>query len=92
MVRWRDEIGERRLHGGRGSSLAKTAAGAAVFYLLCLFLNGEALYRNADQMPYGRVRDISLRLTQPLRFLSRTTGLYRVRDRIEQTLNKDRPS
>jgi hypothetical protein len=89
MVRWRDEIGERRLHAGRGGSLSKTALGVAVFYLISLLLNGDALYRNAEQMPYGHVRDISLRLTQPLRFVSRTTGLYRIREWIEQTWNKE---
>lgn len=89
MVRWRDEIGERRLHAGRGAGLSKTALGVAVFYLLCIVLNGDALYRNAEQMPYGRVRTISMRLTQPLRFVSKTTGLCRIRDWIEKNWNKE---
>jgi hypothetical protein len=91
MVRWRDEIGERRAKAGNGIGLGPTLAGVAVFFLASILFNGESLWNNARSMPYGRIRDISLRLTLPLQQLSRGTGLNRFRQWIENTWNKENP-
>jgi hypothetical protein len=90
MVRWRDEIGERRSKAGRGISLSRVCIGLAVFYLVAILLDGDALYRNAEQMPFGPSRTVSLRLSQPLKWISRATGLFRFREWIEQRWNKDK--
>ena len=89
MVRWRDEIGERRLKADRGIPLAQASLGVLVFFLISLLLNGESLHRNAEEMPYGAPREISLRLTAPLRWISRATGSARIREWIEQFRNKE---
>jgi hypothetical protein len=88
-MRWIDEVGERRLKAGRGIPLRQAAIGVAVFYAACLLLNGEALYRNAEQLTFGAPREIVVRLAAPLRWISRTTGLYRIRELIEQAWNKE---
>ncbi len=92
MVRWRDEIGERRAQGGRGIPLAPTLTAVIAFYLAGILLNGDALYKNAERMPYGRVRQTSLRVTAPLRWASRASRLYLVREWIETVWNKESPT
>jgi len=89
MVQRIDEIGERRARSGQGIRLSRTILAVALFFLVSLLLNGEALHRNADQMPYGPVRQISLRLTAPLRAVSRASRLPLLRAWIETTWNKE---
>ena len=89
MATWRDDIGTRRARAGQGNSLARTLAAVVVFYLAAVLLNGDALHKNAEQLPFGRVRQASLQLTAPLRWISRASRLYLVREWIETVWHKE---
>lgn len=58
----------------------------AIFYGLLLLLNGSALLREAELMPYGRGRDICVALARPLAAVSELTRLDRPRGWIERTV------
>lgn len=59
----------------------------AVFYVVALLMNGEALLRNAKLMPYGRYRDTMVVLVQPFAWLSQN-GLGWVRERVAEERDK----
>ncbi len=92
MARWRDEIGERRAKAGQGLPLARVCAGVVAFYLLAILLNGDAVYQNAEKLPFGPGREASLRLALPLKWISRTSGFYKVREWIEHVWHKENPT
>lgn len=58
----------------------------AVFYVLMLLLNGSALLREAELLPYGRGRDVCVALARPLAAVSGATRLDRPRGWIERTV------
>ena len=60
MARWRDEIGERRAQAGQGTPLGPALLGFTAFAILALLLNGEALHRNAQLMPFPRPVQVRL--------------------------------
>ena len=49
------------------------------FYVFAAVLNGEALLREAELLPYGPGRDLAIRLARPLAWSARITQLGRLR-------------
>jgi hypothetical protein len=47
------------------TEIKRTAAAIVVFYILMLFLNGEALLRNAELMPFGSYRRCMVAFCRP---------------------------
>lgn len=50
-----------------GASVARTAAGVAVFFAALLLLNGKGIDERVSTLEYGRNRDALLAVTTPLR-------------------------
>ena len=67
--------------------LRKTAVAILVFYILALCMNGEALLRNAELMPYGRFRDTMVVLVQPFAWIARN-GPGWLRERVSEKQDK----
>jgi len=55
---------------GRSKTWRAAAAGLAVFYALVALMNAPAMERNAENMDYGAVRDVTKALVRPLARLS----------------------
>jgi len=64
---------------GAGVSRRKAHAALLTFYILAAVLNGGALQREAELLPYGRGRDLAIRLARPFAWSARVTGLDRLR-------------
>ena len=69
-----------------GVSVGRTVFCVAVFFVFMLLLNGKAMYKSAECLEYGRVRDFWLAVLKPLQRSSEFTGLFYLRELTETTL------
>ena len=59
-----------------------------VFFIFMLLFNGVAMYASATRLEYGATRDFWVSVLRPLERVSRTSGLFLLRDQTEKTLGK----
>lgn len=81
-------IGAERRASGQGQTIRCTAVALFSFYVFAGLLNGTALQRDIELMPYGKKRDICVALIKPVAWLSRQTHLGDARTWLEQHLHK----
>ncbi len=78
------EIEEQRHRAGCGCRPARAARAVFLFYLVAALLNADALERGASRMPYGRGRDVCLRVTAPLARVGHVLRLTALRRAVER--------
>ena len=83
-------IGAERRANGHGQTIRCTAAALFSFYIFAGLLNGVALQRDIELMPYGKKRDICVILIKPVAWLSQQTHLGDARTWLEQRLHKEK--
>ena len=83
------DIGVGRSQQGCGQSIRRTAVAVLCFYVCAGLLNGEAIRRDLELMPYGNKRDVCLALVQPLAWLSRVSHVGDFRIWLESALHKE---
>ena len=69
--------------------MIRTTVALLAFYLLALLFNGEALYREAERLPYGEHRDFCVALAKPLATISQITRLGWPRAWLEKRIDKE---
>jgi hypothetical protein len=70
-----------------GLSRRRTHRGVVLFYTLALLLNGGALERTVERLPYGAARRFWLSIVSPVATLSRATNLDAPRQWIEHSIH-----
>lgn len=79
-----DLIEERRQKEGRGCARRITHITVALFFCLAAPLNGPALLREAELLPYGRYHDVCVSAAKPLAAAAEWLRLDRPRAGIER--------
>lgn len=64
----------------------QAALSLAFFYILVLALNGAAMLRSAEQLPYGKIRNFWTSVLRPLATFSNFSRLAEVRRAGEQKM------
>ena len=72
-------IGAERHQAGCGLTIRRAVLALLSFYVFAGLLNGVALRRELELLPYGAKRDISLLGIAPAAWLSEHTGAHRLR-------------
>lgn len=85
------DIAFQRATAGEGVPCRKAVRAVGVFYIVAALLNGEALVREAELMPYGRPRDACVAVVKPLAFVGRVTGLGWFRNELERIFRGGKP-
>lgn len=57
-----------------------------VFFTLMVLLNGVSMYKSATRLEYGRTHDFWVAVLSPVERVSRSSGLFRLREWTEMTL------
>lgn len=82
-------IGAERHTAGCGQSVRRTAIAVFSFYVFAGLLNGVALQKDIELMPYGTKRDVCLALIRPVAWLSQRTHVADLRAGLEQFIHKE---
>ena len=82
-----DDIEIRRAKKDCGVPVRRVHRGMAIFAVIALLLNADAIHRGADRMAYGRARNAALMLSGPLANLARTLRLHLPRQWIEKIVH-----
>lgn len=57
-----------------------------IFFGLMILFNGVAMYESAYRLEYGKTHDFWVRVLRPVEYVSRTSGLFHVRDLAQKTV------
>ncbi len=86
-----NDVGVRRQAQAAGASRRQAGWAMAIFVLMALLLNAEAIHDVIARKPYGRARQVGLVMTAPLAEVSRRTGLAWGRRLLEQVRERWEP-
>lgn len=74
----------------RGKPQREVIKAMAVFYLFALLMNADALYRNAERMPYGNAHNVAVSMTRPVANFAGSVGLTWLRTQIEILVHNEK--
>jgi len=77
-------IGAERHAAGCGQPVRCVAAAVFSFYIFAGLLNGVAMQKNIELLPYGTRREVCLSLIRPVAWLSRHTHAADLRTGLDQ--------
>lgn len=87
MVRPPEPVSEEERN--RGLAAGKVLLGGLLGLALAILLNSQALLRDAEQKPFGRDRDISVAVWEPIEGVASAIGLTQPRRWADEALNRD---
>lgn len=70
----------------RGTPLRKVHYAVAVFYVVALLLNAQGLQQNAELMRYGKLRELCLRMIEPIAEAPGISRLSEPREKLEEII------
>lgn len=77
------------MEGSRGLPAGQVLLGGLLGLLLAILLNAEELLRDAEEKPFGRSRDISVAVWEPVESLASTLHLTQPRRWADEALGRD---
>ena len=83
-------IGAERHQAGCGNTIRRTAIALFSFYVFAGLLNGAALRRDLELLPYGTKRDVCLALIRPVAWLSQQTGACQARAWLDRCFHPEK--